>query len=363
MGVLEAGILVTPRGVREGVEIPVRGVHDLYFDVVVAPGLSDAHAHPQVVDAGRSPPSGWRDAYEWLEKRRLRVDEASLRKDVEAAAGLARATLMLSVLDGVTLTALTGSFQANLKAVDSLGKGPRTVFTPTVMDRDGWSTPQRVAAQYLAHLSRWDGYYRVGLFLHSLRRAGPEMTVSSYKVARSLGLTLALHLSEGVDEADELAGLLGDTEGVVAVHCIEAPEKCRRLGLRVVHCPASNLYLYRRTLRRLDHFDALGSDWPLLTGTLLDTLRLAAGIHGPSARLLAKATLGGYRVFGVDWRGDYAAFTGSLRRVLRGEARPAYVFVKGEPVVEEGLFNGLSRRDAERLAEEQVKLALERHGV
>lgn len=362
MALIEAGVLLSPWGVLENRVIEVDAPHDMYFDVVMTPGFSDAHAHPQVIDVGSEPGRRWSHSYEWLKGRRLRVDEASLRMNLALSSNLAKATLLKSLFDGVTMIALTGSFEANFMAVRELGLTPRVQFTPTVMDRAGWSTPEKVFRHYVENISEWDGYYRVGFFIHSLGMASRSSIVFSYRMSKNSGLPLALHLSEGVDEVDELVRLLGDARGIVAVHCIEKPEKCRRYGLKIVHCPLSNLYLFGRTIRGLEYFDALGSDWPLVTGTLRETYRMAVKVHGETVGLLEKATLGGYRVFNVPWNGDLAAFTGKVGDVISGRARPDYVFVRKRPVIVEREYRGLTLRDVEKFAREQIRVALEKHG-
>ncbi len=364
MGVIEVGEFFDHGVLRRNVRIVYRGREDLFFESAVSPGFADAHAHPQVVDVGG--PGPWRHSYEWLENRRLRVDEAGIRKDRELSSMLARAAILSSLVDGATLVALTGSLEGNMAALSALPVAPRVVLLPTVMESDGWSTPEHVYAEYVRNLARWDGYFNMGFFVHSLRKAGKSYLLASYKTATKLGVPFALHLSEGIDESRTLVEVLGEApRNVIAVHCIEGAESCKQLGLRVVHCPTSNLYLYGRTLKGLEFFDSLGSDWPLVTGSILVTYRDAVRIHGPSPELLEKATSGGYRVFGMSGVGDVAAFDEGLDKVIRGEARPRAVLVDGQLVVDEGAIPrmGISRRDIEKLKEEAVRLAFEKYGV
>ncbi|PLJ77978.1 amidohydrolase family protein [Infirmifilum sp. SLHALR2] len=364
MGVIEIGELLDHGVVRRRVKIRYEGSEDFYFESAVSPGLADAHAHPQVVDVGER--RMWRHSYEWLEGRRLRVDEAGLRRDKELSSMLAKATILRSLVDGVTLLALTGSLEGNVSALLTLPVSPRVVLLPTVMEAEGWSTPERVFAEYVRNLAKWDGFFNMGFFVHSLRKAGQSYLLASYKTASKLGVPFALHLSEGIDESETLVELLGDApRNVIAVHCIEGAEKCKRMGLRVVHCPTSNLYLYGRTLRGLEFFDSLGSDWPLVTGTVLRTYRDAVAVHGPSVRLLEKATVGGYAVFGMRGSGDLVAFDRSLEKVIAGEAEARAVFIDGKLVMDEGTVvqMGLGKRDVERFKEEAVRLAFEKYGV
>ena len=92
MPVLEAGLAVI-RGsiIRENAKIPFPV--DAYYDVVFLPGFSDAHAHPQVVDAGLYPGAKWRSSYEWLLYRRMSVDEALVRADIGLSSRLAELAL------------------------------------------------------------------------------------------------------------------------------------------------------------------------------------------------------------------------------------------------------------------------------
>ena len=362
MGVIEVGELLDHGALRRNVHIRYEGGEDLYFESAVSPGFSDAHAHPQVVDVGEG--GRWANSYEWLSGRRLRVDEGAVRQDAELSAALAEAALLLSLMDGVTLISITGSLRGNLRAISRLRHLPRVVLLPTLMESAGWSRPESVYAAYAANLAMWDGYFGIGFFAHSLRCTPPEFLRASHRMARRLNLPFAIHLSEGVDEADELVEILGGEVGnVVAVHCISSPEKCRAHGFRVVHCPTSNMYLYGYTLRGLHLFDALGSDWPLVTGTLRRAYADAVRIHGPSLALLTKATAGGYRVMGVEGHGDAVFFDEPLEKVMRGEAEPRLVLVGGRVLVREGLVEGLgfSRHDLLRIKEERVKLAFEKY--
>ena len=350
--------------IRRNVSIEYGGGEDLFFESAVTPGFSDVHAHPQVVDVGS--PGKWSNSYEWLENRRLRVDESRVRKDKELSALLTKATLLYSLLNGATLMALTGSLEGNISALLSLPVSPRVVLLPTVMDREGWSTPEKVYAEYLRYLSRWDGFFNMGFFAHSLRKTSESYLLASYKTALKLGVPFALHLSEGVDETDTLLELLGQPLGnIVAVHCIVSPERCREVGLKVVHCPTSNLYLYGYTLNDLNYFDALGSDWPLVTGTIAKTFRDAVEVHGASIRLLEKATAGGYKVLGMKTSGDIVGFDEDLESVTSGRVNPIAVFVNGKLVVFENtiLAMNLTYSDVEKIKEEAVKLAFEKYGI
>lgn len=362
MGVIEVGTLLDWGVLRTNVRITYEGSEDLYFESAVRPGFSDAHAHPQVVDVGEG--GRWANAYEWISNRRLRVDEGGIRRDAELSAALAKATLLSSLLSGVTLIAMNGSLTGNIRALQTLPASPRVVLMPTVMEAEGWSRPESVYAAYATNLSMWDGYYSIGFFAHSIRLTSPHFLRASYRIAAKLGLPFALHLSEGVDEADELRKVVnGVGWEVIAVHCITSPEKCRRHGFKIVHCPTSNLYLYGHTIRRIELFDALGSDWPLVTGTLSRTYSDAVRVHGPSLSLLRKATAGGYEVFKVNGGNDLVCFDDSIEKVASGSIEPRLVLVGGKVLVAEGEIIGmqLSRKEVEKFKDEQVRIAFERY--
>jgi len=363
--IVEVGTLVTPRGVVENARLEVEGSGSLYLETVVAPGFSDAHAHPQVVDVGEG---RWSNSYEWMQGRRLRVDEAALRADIELSARLAQATLLRALLEGVTFIALVGRGEANALAYRRLQAKPRVLIMPTILDRlRGWPSTW-AATNLLLELSYLDGSLPLGLFVHSLGGVSPKALRAAYVAARSLGVPFGIHLNEGVEELEALASLLGlregEDSGIVAVHCIVG-RGFRSYGIRVVHCPLSNLRLYGRTLSDPDLADALGSDWPLLLGSALSTYRAAVSIHGRERRLalLRRATVGGYEVYGIPWEGDWAGFDEPLSSVLDGGCAPSFVSVGGRLVVEEGAVRGLglTRSDVDRMVGELVKLALERY--
>ena len=365
---VEVGTLITPWGVRENEVLEVAGSGSIYGETAITPGFSDAHAHPQVVDVGVG---RWRNAYEWIGGRKLRIDEASLRADTELSSRLAAAAMLEALLEGVTLMALVGSAEANVRAYRRLPVKPRLVVMPTVMDVSrGWPSTHG-ALNLVVSLAALDGRITLGIFIHSLRFATRESLKMAYELSKRSGIPLGIHLSEGVDELPKLAEVLGlregEDSGIIAVHCIEG-SGYRRYGIRVVHCPSSNLRLYGRTVNDLDLVDALGSDWPLLLGSSLSSYRRAVEVHGRARawKLIQKATVGGYEVYGIhDWKGDVAIFDEPLSRVLEGACRPRFVAVNGKLVVEEGelVEVGLGEREVRRLIKRLIGEALERHSA
>ena len=105
-------------------------------------------------------------------------------------------------------------------------------------------------------------------------------------------------------------GLL--TESTIAAHLIYTSAEDRRIlkdsGVKIVHCPRSNLYLQNETLNWQDWLGSgipigLGTDGQLSTETLdiRDEARTAMTHHGISAaNILELMTLGGARVMGLD---------------------------------------------------------------
>ncbi len=362
---VEVGALLTPKGVFENARLRLRGEGSLYAETALVPGFSDAHAHPQVVDYGGG---RWGNAYEWMAGRKLRVDEAALRADMELSSRLAAAALLRELLDGVTMVAMVGRGEANFAAYRRLPVKPRVALLPTILESSrGWLNAWD-AIDLLITLSSLDGAVPVGLFVHSLGHVSRESLRAAYEASKTLEVPFALHLSEGVDELPQLVEALGlregEDSGVIAVHCISG-SGYKRYGIRVVHCPLSNLTLYGRTLSDVSEVDALGSDWPLLLGSALAAYRAAVEVHGVERAplLLERATVGGYRLYGLEWRGDAAFFDEPLERVAEGSALPRFVAVRGELAVAEGELVGLgkTRADVEREIRELIKLAEERY--
>ncbi len=363
---IEVGTIITPSSIKDNVTIKTKyGKGELYIETVVYPGFSDAHAHPQVVDVGK--PRRWKNSYEWLKYRRLRVDETKVRKDSFLSSKLARATYILSLLEGATLIVVTGNIEANLNAAKSLGVHPRIVLTPTIMEKDGWLSIKEFIQYFFKNYALWNGYWSPGIFVHSLGLTSPNIIREAYYVAEKLGVPLALHLSEGITEVDKLTRILNTSKAnVIAVHCISEPKECFKITRGIVHCPSSNLYLFEETVKEIDYISALGSDWPLVTGGIYSTYKMAVDIHGPNLNLLRKASYGGYKLFGVKWYGDFIGFDEPLEKVISGKAKlPCYVFVKEKPIViERSIKNlGLNYEEAKRIVRESVKEALEKYPI
>ena len=363
MGRIEAEYLVVKGRVVENASVPapVSG----WYRVVIVPGFSDGHAHPQVVDGGVLSDGPWRDSYEWIKSRRLSVDEALVRADSELAAGLARLTLWKSLLEGTTLIALTGRLEANVAAFVSSPDMPRVVLLPTVMRRQGWpSYGDVVRARRRVEPMLADGLARLGVFIHSLEYTDPGTVRRADRDAAARGEVLGLHLGEGRPELARLLRILGGkpSSRLVAVHCID-DEGMVGAGVRCVSCPATNLILYRRTRRSLRGVTSFGSDWPLLIGSVPRHLGLLTRLWPSAESVLSRATLGGYLDYGMPYGGDIVAFDEGLGKVLEGGALPRFVSVAGKPVVVEGRLatEGYSHAEVESMVVDLVKEALEKY--
>ncbi|MCE4628309.1 MAG: hypothetical protein F7C34_04080 [Desulfurococcales archaeon] len=365
MPVIEAGAAIV-RG-RVLFERRMPAPLNEYYDVVVTPGFSDTHAHPQVIDAGIIPGVTWNNSYEWLLTRRMVIDEASVRNDIGLASSLAGLTLKRALLEGTTLIALTGSFDANIKAFVRLKERPRTVLLPTVMKKRGWATPNGVADAYrrYAKYAR-DDFLRIGVFVHSIKYAGRDMLHEAIQLAMRIRGPLGIHLSEGVPEKEEFidSSCCLDNVRVVGVHCLN--DDYSDLGIRCSSCPGSNLLLYEKYVPSLGRVTSFGSDWPHFLGTIGGQIGLITELYRDRlSEALFKATVGGYLDYNLNYSGDLVAFDGSIRDVLSGRVKPRLVVVNGIVVVYDGrlVSTGESLGDVLKALDEVVDYAVEVHGI
>jgi len=362
MGKLEVEELFHYGKIYRDVVLHVPGRISGSFKVALMPGLSDAHAHPQVIDVGER--GRWKNSYEWIANRKLRVREEDLRGDPELSSKLTIIALTLSLLDGVTMIAITGSLQGNLLALRRLKYHPRVIMLPTILNKKGWMKLEDVYT-FLPDSTRLDGgKISAGIFIHSIGLTDPKTVKEAISLGKGEKIPVAMHLNEGVGETEVLRKITGNNlNEVVAIHCIEESEECKRLGLRVVSCPLSNLYLYERTIPQLEFIDAFGSDWPLVTGTLRRALSTATSIYKRELEVLDKATRGGYEVYNINHELDISLYDDTLERIVTGEAHPRTVIVGGQPTVIEGKLDGIDRGEAERALRETINEALSLYGV
>jgi len=346
--------------------LPIK--YDGFIKTIITPGFADAHAHPQVIDVGEK--RRYKNSYEWIKKRNLKIDEKGIREDPDVSGKLATATMFLSIFDGVTLIAMTGSIQGNVIALRNSQVHPKVVLQPTILDRKGWLSPHEYLFMLQSFLAESRDVH-IGLFLHSLGLASLDTVRTTIRIAKEKGLLMTMHLSEGVYESQtmfELA-LMNEFDAksqLIAVHCFTEPGNCKKLFRGVVSCPTSNLYLYGKTIRSPRNYDALGSDWPLVTGTLRTTLSQAYIIsERKTLDILIRATIGGYEIYGVEWRGDAILFDSKLDKILENpNEKPKYVFLNGREVISEGTVNGsFDYSYVEKIKEEAVRQAYEKYMV
>jgi guanine deaminase len=364
MGVIEAGIAVVHGRVVEGFRAPFR--EDAYYDVVLVPGFSDGHAHPQVIDGGLRRGVRWRDSYEWIRGRDMVVDEVMVRRDLSVASKLSYLTLVRALLEGTTLLALTGRLAANVRAWLKLPVRPRIVLLPTVMDRVGWTLGEVLSDYNRVSMLVGDGFARMGVFIHSLGMAGATTVREALDLARRGDGIVGLHLGEGLSELEAFKTLMGEPPypaKIVPVHCID--DDVTRVGLQCVACPTTNIILYGRTRRSLAGVASFGSDWPLLLGTTPRHLGLIRRVFREPVEVIARmATVDGYRLYDMPYDGDMVAFDGSLDKVLDGSVSPRLVVVNNQVAVYEGALveSQMTLGDVEKEIEEAIRETLDKYG-
>lgn len=364
MGFIEADIAVVYGRIVEGFRAPFR--EDAYYDVVLLPGFSDGHAHPQVIDGGLRPGVRWRDSYDWINNRDLVVDEVMIRRDLSVASRLAYLTMIRALLEGTTLLALTGRLVANVRAWFKLGVRPRVVFLPTVMDRAGWTLSEVLSDYSRVTMLVSDGFTRIGVFVHSLGLTSVDTVREALMLASRGDGILGLHLGEGVSELEVFKRVVGGPPypaRIIPVHCID--DDVREVGLNCVSCPATNILLYGRTRRNLHGVSSFGSDWPLLLGTTPKHIPLIKRIFKePLETILSIATIGGYKTYDMPYDGDLVAFDGGLEKVVEGSITPRLVVVNSQVAVYEGVLveNQVTISDVEREIWETVRIIAEMYG-
>jgi len=364
MGIIEAGIAIVHGKFIEGFRAPFR--EDAYYDVVIVPGFSDGHAHPQVIDGGLRLGVKWRNSYEWIQERGLVVDEVMIRRDLSIASKLSYLTFVRALLEGTTLLALTGRLAANVRAWLRLSIRPRIVLLPTVMDRVGWTLEEVLSDYGRVSMLVGDGFARIGVFIHSLRMAGVYTIREALSLASRGDGIVGLHLGEGLSELEDFKSIIGRPPypvKIVPVHCID--DDLRDVGLQCVSCPTTNIILYGRTRRSLAGIASFGSDWPLLLGTTPRHLRLIRGVFKEPPEVIVRiATVGGYKLYEMPYDGDLVAFDGNIEDVMNGNASPKLVVVNNQVAVYEGALveSQLTIEDVERVIREAIREVSEKYG-
>ena len=300
--------------------------------MVVMPGLVDLHAHlPQLLNAGLG--SGL-DLLTWLDRYIFPLERAYDRSVAEQQAPAAwRAFAAAGTTTVVAYAALwPDSTDAAFEAAEA--HGIRAVIGKVMMDRlsyDAEIAPGAILETSLRQsddlASRWhgrdDGRLRYAFTPRFALSCSAEMLRESAAVAREHDAYWQTHLSEDLDERDEVrrlfpgardyldvydrAGALGDRTILAhAIHLSEA--EVRRLvasGSRVAHCPASNLFLssgmmplgnYRAAGMRV----ALGSDVAAGPEVSIFTVMRAGAVTQRALELSGRAERA-EALHGLDW--------------------------------------------------------------
>lgn len=336
---IEVESLLLPSGrIVHNAKLELESKGSYWFKTAVHPGFSDAHAHPHVVDVGSLDSHTWNNVVEWIRGRELKIDEKALRKDVELCTQLSKLTMLKAILNGTTMIALVGNLKANYRACRELNVRPRVIVMPTIFNSEGWYTSGHILPQVINILKDLrDDSIKIGVFCHSLYFTEKEDILLSIEISRSLNLPLALHLNEGTRDLNDLRKLIkGNDCTIIGVHCIE-DEDYRSLGIKVVSCPISNLFLYGRTQENLDLIDAFGTDWPNIVGSLREHVPKIISIFKLWNRVevFKRLTSGGYKIYAHSYEGDYVFFDEDIERVLSEPSEPVYVTVGGKFVVME----------------------------
>jgi cytosine/adenosine deaminase-related metal-dependent hydrolase len=236
-------------------EAPPTSVVDLEGDRLL-PGLINAHDHLQL---NNFPRLKFRDRYtevsDWIADLEARREGHRALADAAAVPRALRLRLgaLKNLLAGVTTVVHHDPLYPELQAAD---------FPVRVLATYGWS--------------------------HSLGVAGLDAVIRSHRETPR-DAPWFIHAGEGVSEAmarelDVLEGAGCLTANARLIHCVAfGAYPCRRIsaaGAGVIWCPASNDFLFGRTLRSRELIEggrvALGSD-SRLTGSrdLLEELRAA----------------------------------------------------------------------------------------
>jgi cytosine/adenosine deaminase-related metal-dependent hydrolase len=339
--VLLEGRRIVAAGAPQSVGMPADALVVDHLDAVVMPALVNAHCH---LDLSHIGPVGFEGGFaRWLENvrdRRATTDDAiaaSVGRGIEmiTAGGTALVGDIAGAGSPVPLEVLRRAPLAGVSYVEVFGHGRRQGGAIAAMRRtvalDGGEA----------------GGVRLGLQPHAPYSCGPEV----YREAAALGVPLATHLAETVDEirfvaeregpfVDLLKGLGAWDETIEAHHrhpveavaewidaasCLAAhvnyveaahlPLLAAR-GFRVVYCPRASRYFGHPVPGRTGHryrsmlemgIDvALGTDSVLCLDTpdrmsVLDEMRLLHGRDGTDPRLLLRmATVNGASALGVD---------------------------------------------------------------
>ena len=274
---------------------------DLVVDLdgaVVLPGLVNGHDHLELNHYGRvGTPRPYRNASEWIDEIRPR-----LRTDARLLAGRAHPLATRLFIGGLKnlLSGATTVVHHNPRYAELTGAYP-----VRILPRYGWAHSFALEREPAGARGETGGEIR-----ERYRRTPPDVP-------------FVVHLGEGVDgtaraELERLdhLGCLGDNSVLVHGVAID-PSGWQRVldrGASLVWCPASNAFLFGRTIPARAFLDATPDAWRHLTiGTdsrltgsrdLLDELRAAASLGAARpAELLRMVTSAAAHIFGLPHAG------------------------------------------------------------
>ena len=332
---------------RDGVIVQVGGEYQAQtsdFQVldcrgcVVMPGLVQTHVHMcQTLARGHADDM---ELLDWLEKVVWPYEAALSEKEVETAARLACAELLLggttAILDMATVHHTDAVFAAAKDA------GIRATIGKAMMDVTGANIPPRLQEKTQSSIveseklfKSWHGRcndrLRYAMAPRFVLSCTNELLEAVSERAKELGVMIHTHASEnknelafvkqrtGMDNIEFLhsVGMTGEHVGLA--HCVwlsEAEEKIMaKTGTHLLHCPSSNLKLASGVARVPELVEmgvsvSFGADGAPCNNNLDGFLemRLAALLHKPragskamaAAQVLRMATLGGAKALGID---------------------------------------------------------------
>ena len=304
-------------------------------DVVLAPGLVNAHTHLDLtVLRGRFDGLPF---FDWI--RTLTADRAALYADqlLESA----RAGIREGLLAGITTYADTAPNDASFDAMRAMGVrgiAYREVFGPDPAQRERSMEGLCTAVSLMR--ARESSLVRVGVSPHAPYSVSDELFTAVAQYAKREQLPLATHVAESIDETMLVATGGGtfatflrgrgiavaprartpiemlDCNGVLdtnalLIHCVRCDardiETIARRGSAVATCPMSNRYFGHSVapvaaMRAAGVRLGAGSD-SMASNDRMDILREARAALGAGAGecdVWELATLGGARALGLD---------------------------------------------------------------
>ncbi|MGA9755993.1 MAG: amidohydrolase [Desulfobaccales bacterium] len=298
---------------------------------LVLPGLVNTHCHaPMVWFRGLADDL---PLQQWLTECIFPAEAGWLDADKVYWGALLAAAEMIR--GGVTTVADGYFFEAAVRQALA-DAGLRAVVAQGVVDfpAPGVPDPARnleVAAEFLDTGSAYRDRLTSAVFCHSPYTCGPETLQKAKDLTRARGVPFFLHLAETRQEVDDLTCRTGLSPGAyldrlgvldeltVAVHAVWLPPPDRELlarrGVKVSHCPESNLKLAAGVapipdLLKLGVTVGLGTDGAASNNNLdlWGEMSLAARLHKvwghdpillPAAQVVGLATREGAQVLGL----------------------------------------------------------------